>query len=148
MTATATTEPAMDLREAAQDEYPELRVDPGLRDAADPRIVSLRSAVNPPEGERVPAFSINGVTYSILTRPRVNAGLKYIHLARTRGAEIAVDYMLETLLGEQGYQALMDFDDLTEADLTAVIEAASRIMAGAVEGPKGRPARGSRRSAG
>ena len=144
MTATATT----DRYEAAED-APELRVDPGLREAAaGPNIVSLRSAVNPPKDARVPAFSINGQVYTILTRPRTNVGLKYIHLARTKGAEIAVDFMLETLLGTEGYQALMDFDDLTEADLTAVIEAASRIMAGAVEAPKDKPRSASRRSAG
>ena len=149
MTATATTEPAMDLREAAQDEYPELRIDPALKDAGTaPNIVSLRSAINPPKDERVPAFSINGVTYTIATRPKTNAGLKYIHLARTRGQEIAVDYMLETLLGKEGYQALMDFDDLTEQNLTDVITAASKIMLGAVEGPKGKQSAGSRRSAG
>ncbi len=126
-----------------------MEVDPALNDAgSDPKIVSLRSAINPPQDERVPAFSINGVTYSILTRPKVNAGLKYVHLARTRGSEIAIDYMLETLLGKEGYEALIDFDDLTEDNLKAVIEAASRIMAGAVEAPKGKPSRGSRRSAG
>ncbi len=145
MTATATT----DLREAAQEEYPELRVDPALKNAGTPPgIVSLRSAINPPADERVPAFSINGVTYSILTRPKTNTGLKYVHLARTRGSEIAIDYMLETLLGKEGYEALIEFDDLTEDDLKAVIEAASRIMAGAIEAPKGKPSRGSRRSAG
>ena len=125
MTATATTD-LPDLREVAGEEYPELRVDPGLREAAaGPNIVSLRSAVNPPKNERVPAFSINGEVYTILTRPRTNVGLKYIHLARTKGAEIAVDFMLETLLGTEGYGALMDFDDLTtRRTSTAVIEAA------------------------
>lgn len=125
-----------------------MTVDPALSEAQGPNIVSLRSAINPPADERVPAFSINGVTYSILTRPKVNAGLKYVHLARTRGSEIAIDFMLETLLGKDGYQALIDFDDLTEDDLKAVIDAASKIMAGAVEAPKGKPSRGSRRSAG
>jgi len=151
VTATATT-PARDLREAAPEEYPELRIEAELNalknEAAGPGIVSLRSAANPPRAERVPAFSINGTVYTILTRPRTNVGLKYIHLARTKGAEIAVDFMLETLLGTEGYAALMDFDDLTEADLTAVIEAASRVMAGAVETPKEKPQRASRRSAG
>lgn len=124
-------------------------VSPHLNGAADdPGIVSLRSAINPPPDERVDAFSINGTTYSILTRPKTNAGLKYIHLARTRGSEIAIDFMLETLLGREGYQALMDFDDLTEDDLKAVIDAASKIMAGAVETPKGKQQKGSRRSAG
>jgi hypothetical protein len=126
-----------------------MEVDPGLKDAGSaPGIVSLRSAINPPAAERVPAFSINGTVYTILTKPRVNTGLKYIHLARTKGAEIAVDFMLETLLGVEGYKALMDFDDLTEDDLTAVINAATRIMAGAVESPKGKQSKGSRRSAG
>jgi len=138
VTATATT-----------DRTAGMEVDPGLKDAVGPPgIVSLRSAINPPVAERVPAFSINGTMYSILTKPRVNTGLKYVHLARTKGAEIAVDFMLETLLGVDGYQALMDFDDLTEDDLTAVINAATRIMAGAVENPKGKQSKGSRRSAG
>ena len=138
MTATATNDPATGME-----------VDPGLKDAGGtPNIVSLRSAINPPEDERVPAFSINGKTYSILTRPKTNAGLRYVHLARTRGQEIAIDFMLETLLGKDGYQALMDFDDLTEENLTDVINAAARIMTGAIETPKGKPSRGSRRSAG
>lgn len=125
-----------------------MQVNPELNGAGDPKIVSLRSAINPPEDERVPAFSINGQTYSILTRPRVNAGLKYIHLARTKGTEAAIDFMLEVLLGDEGYTALREFDDLTEADLRAVVEAASRIMTGAVESPKDKRSRGSRKSAG
>lgn len=125
-----------------------MQVSPELAAEANPGIVSLYSAKNPAEDERIPAFSINGTTYSIQTRPRTNQGLKYIHLARTRGSEIAIDYMLEVLLGRDGYQALMDFDDLTEDDLKAVVDAASRIMAGAVEAPKEKPRRGSRRSAG
>ena len=126
-----------------------MQVSPELTGSGDsPNVISLRSAINPPDDERVPAFSINGTTYSILTRPKTNTGLKYIHLARTKGTEIAIDYMLETLLGKEGYEALIDFDDLTEDDLKAVIDAASKIMAGAVEAPKEKRPRGSRRSAG
>lgn len=124
---------------------PGMKVDPGLTGAGDPSIVSLRSAVNPDPEQRVPAFSINGAVYTIGTKPKTNTGLKYVHLSRTRGPEIAIDFMLETLLGKEGYEALMDFDDLTEADLTAVIEAASKIMAGSIEDPKGKPKRASRK---
>jgi hypothetical protein len=127
-----------------------MEVDPGLKDAGNlpPNIISLRSSSSPAVPERVPAFSINGTLYTIATRTKTNIGLKYIHLARTKGREIAVDFMLETLLGEDGYEALMDFEDLTEQNLTDVINAASRIMAGAVEVPKDKPAKGSRKSAG
>lgn len=136
---------------ARQDEDPPeggMQVSPELTAPPATSIVSLRSAINPPKDQRVDAFSINGVMYSILTRPKTNVGLKYIHLARTRGSEIAVDFMLEVLLGTEGYQALMDFDDLTEDDLKAVIDAASKIMAGAVETPKEAPRNGSRKSRG
>jgi hypothetical protein len=126
-----------------------LEIDPALEDAGSgPEIVSLRSAKNPPAGVRVPAFRINGTTYSIATRPKTNTSLKYVHLSRTQGKDIAIDFMLETLLGKEGYEALIEFDDLTEDDLTAVIKAATKIMAGAAEAPKGRPPKGSRRSAG
>ena len=125
-----------------------MQVSPDLTAHQQPGIVSLNSARHPPAEERIPAFAINGTTYSILTRPRTNQGLKYVHLARTKGSEIAIDYMLEVLLGAEGYTALREFDDLTEDDLKAVIDAASRIMAGAVEAPKEKPGRGSRRSAG
>jgi len=113
-----------------------------------PQIVALRSVPDQPEPERVEAFSINGTVYSINTKPKTNTALKYVHLARTKGSEIAIDYMLETLLGKEGYEALIDFDDLTEDDLKAVIDSASKIMAGALETPKEKPRRGSRRSAG
>jgi len=136
---------------ARQDEDPPeggMQVSPELTAPSAPSIVSLHSAINPPVDQRVDAFSINGTMYSILTRPKTNVGLKYIHLARTRGSEIAVDFMLEVLLGEAGYGALMDFDDLTEDDLKAVIDAASKIMAGAVEAPKEERKNGSRKSRG
>ena len=129
----------------AADDESGMQVDPGLTGSGDPEIISLRSAVNPDPEKRIPAFSINGVVYTIATKPKTNTGLKYVHLSRTRGPEIAIDYMLETLLGKEGHEALIDFDDLTEDDLTAVLEAASRIMAGSIEAPKGKPKRASRK---
>jgi hypothetical protein len=133
VTATATTE---------------LRIEPGLQDAGTPQIVALKSPDGTARPERVPAFSINGVTYSIDVRPLTNVGLRYVHLARTRGNEIAIDFMLEALLGEEGYEALMSYPDLTEADLKAVVEGASKIMAGTLDVPKDKPPKGSRKSRG
>lgn len=143
MTATATTATAEDLEVGE-----EVFLDPGLKDVGTAGLISLTSAVNPARSPRVPAFRVNGVVYSIETKIRTNQGLKYLHLSRTRGSEIAIDYALELLLGEEGYEALREFDDLTEEDLKAVCEAANRIMTGPVEGPKGKQKPGSRRSRG
>jgi hypothetical protein len=150
VTATATAVPAEDDPGDGMlpADAPGLQVSPDLAEQTKPGIVSLRSAKNAAAGKRIPAFSVNGTVYSILTTPRLNQGMRYVHIARTKGSEQAVDYMLEVLLGEDGYEALLGFDDLTEADLEAVINAASRIMAGAVDAPKGKPSRGSARSRG
>jgi hypothetical protein len=152
MTATISAGPALDADQPGNGMLPEpepgLQVSPDLAEATKPGIISLRTAKNPAADKRVPAFSIDGKVYSIGTTPRLNQAMRYAHIARTQGSEQAVDYMLEVLLGEEGYEALMGFDDLTEADLEAIIGAASRIMAGTVEAPKGKPSNGSARSRG
>jgi hypothetical protein len=127
---------------------PGLQVSPDLAEQTKPGIISLRSARSPEPEKRIPAFSINGTVYTLLANPRMNQGMRYVHIARKQGSEIAADYMLEVLLGEDGYEALLGFDDLAEPDLEAILNAASRIMAGAVETPKGKQPRGSGRSRG
>lgn len=127
---------------------PGLQVSPDLAEQTQPGIVSLRSAKSAAPEKRVPAFSINGKVYSLLTNPRLNQGMRFVHIARKQGSEQAADFMLEVLLGEDGYEALMGFDDLTEDDLEAIMNAATRVMAGAVETPKGASQNGSARSRG
>lgn len=111
--------------------------DPGLNGAGDgvPQIPVLRS-VDGAEPQRVPAFSIDGTEYSISTRPPVNKALRYLHISRTQGPDAGIDFMLGVLLGEEGYEALMNFDQLTEEQLKNVVTIASKIMTGAVEVPK------------
>jgi hypothetical protein len=92
--------------------------------------------------ERAEAFHIDDVAYSIALRPKVNTALRYMHISRVQGVEAGVDYMLGVLLGADGYEALMAFDDLTEDQLKDVITMASKIMAGAVEAPKEKRKRG------
>jgi hypothetical protein len=153
VTATIAAGPALDGEQPGNGMLPAgpepgLQVSPDLAEATKPGIISLRTAKNPAADKRVPAFSIDGKVYSIGTAPRLNQAMRYAHIARTQGSEQAVDFMLSVLLGEEGHEALMSFDDLTEADLEAIISAASRIMAGTAEAPKGKQSNGSARSRG
>ncbi|MCX4750897.1 hypothetical protein OG455_41185 [Kitasatospora sp. NBC_01287] len=86
--------------------------------------------------ERVPLFYIDDREYSVTLKPGVNVGLKYLHLSRTIGEAQAMDYLLEKLLGAEGYQALMDYDDLTQEQFQGICEIASRLTVGALELPK------------
>jgi hypothetical protein len=111
-------------------------------DGEAPKIISLRSRTDREADKRIPCFEINDKVYTIATRVQTNTALKYAHLGRTRGQDVAVDYMLEIVLGEEGYAALREFDDLEEDDLKAIVEGATKIMQGALEAPKGKRSRG------
>jgi hypothetical protein len=86
--------------------------------------------------ERVALFYIDDVEYTVAKRPGVNVGLEYLHLSRTQGQEIAVDYLLGKLLGEAGYTALREYDQLTSEQFQQICEVAARLTLGAMELPK------------
>jgi hypothetical protein len=140
MTATATAATAKDDALEGSILVPEPEGAPG--------IIRLRTATSPAKEDRVPVFEIDGTTYTMATKVRTNQGLQYLHLARTRGTEMAIDYAMEITLGQEGFAALREFEDLSDEDLAAIIEKATGILAGAVEGPKGKPKSGSRKSRG
>lgn len=101
-----------------------------------PQLVALRS-VPDRDVERVPLFTIDDTPYYIAKSVPANKALRYMHIGRKQGLEAQIDYMLGVLLGEEGYEALMGFDDLTEVNLLDVIKACQKVMTGAVEAPKG-----------
>lgn len=102
-----------------------------------PQLVALRS-VPDRDIERVPLFTIDDTPYYIAKSVPANKALRYMHIGRIQGTEAQVDYMLGVLLGQEGYEALMGFDDLTTDNLTDVIKACQKVMTGAVEAPKGK----------
>lgn len=85
------------------------------------------------EQEKVDLFTIDGQTYSIPAKPRANIALKYLRNVRVEGQDFAAGVMLEDLLGEEGYTALMEYDDLTMEDLNAIMMAAQKVLLGAIE---------------
>ncbi len=93
------------------------------------------TAAGPPG--QIEIFRLGGAVYSIPDRPRVNLALKYLWLAKTRGEEIAGQWMLEELLGADAYQALMDFDDLTDTQFAAIMNRAQQVGLGSLEQGKG-----------
>lgn len=101
-----------------------------------PALIELTSGADEAP-EYADLFSIDGTTYQILTKPKVNTAMRYMHIGRTQGTEAAVDFMLGVLLGDEAHEALMAYDDLTTEQLTDIITAASKIMQGAAEVPKG-----------
>ena len=89
------------------------------------------------EHESVELFRIDDTPYTVQRRPRVNVSLRYLKMARTQGQETAIAYLLEAMLGEDGYEALCNYDDLTPEQFETVVKAAQDIALGGFNGPKG-----------
>lgn len=88
---------------------------------AAPELITLKTKKDRKEA-RVTLFSIDGTEYSVPLNVRPNKALQILHIIRTKGETAGTSFMLETLLGTEGYTALLEFDDLTEEQLEQIIK--------------------------
>lgn len=87
--------------------------------------------------EMVELFTLNDQTYSIPKKPKANIALRYLREARTLGEDVAAGNLLEAVLGEEGYTALMDYEDLTMKDLQSIMLIAQKVVMGGIEDAAG-----------
>lgn len=88
------------------------------------------------EVEQIELFSIDGVSYTIPNKARVNVGLRYMKKMRDESGNAADAWLLEELVGKEGFEALMDYNDLTPEVLEAIVQAAAKVVLGEMETPK------------
>lgn len=94
---------------------------------------------------RVELFRLDGVVYTIPDRTRANIGLKYLWLEKEQGTGPAEQWLLEELVGEDGYRALMEYDHLETEDMERIMTIAQRVVLGSLEREEGKgpePGRG------
>lgn len=87
--------------------------------------------------EQVELFSIDGKSYTIPNKPRLNVALKTLKLAREEGQDAAMAYMMEKAIGEEAYEALTEYDDLDAETFQKIVLAAQTVVFGGLEAPKG-----------
>lgn len=95
------------------------------------------------EGEPMPEPPAETITetYTVPAKPNPGLGLQYLRIAR-QDAGLATSWLLETALGERGYDALIEelaaYDPETaQAQMTAITERVQKIVLGGLEAPKG-----------
>lgn len=88
------------------------------------------------EYEKVELFSIDGKPYFIEKRPRLALALKLTKMIKAGQQEEAVVLLMEELVGEEGYEALLNYEDLDENVLAQIITAAQQEVFGEKEDPK------------
>lgn len=98
-----------------------------------------------PETTRMPLFYLDDIEYRIDVPFRVNLSLQYLRMAREQGENIATGWLMEQVLGQDGYTALMEYEGLQAKHLRRIGAVVSNLALGAVEDPKGSSANGSHR---
>lgn len=83
--------------------------------------------------ERVEVFRLGGNIYTMPAQPRVNEALKYLRLVREHGEEHAASMLLEVMLGEEAYQALLSYDGLKPEHLQTIYTGVAEITLGVME---------------
>jgi hypothetical protein len=86
--------------------------------------------------KRVPLFYIDDVAYTVPAKPNPTMGLRYLHILKTEGQGQATYFLLTQMLGEKGYLALMNYEDLKQEEYDQVVNKATKIIMGPKERPK------------
>lgn len=129
---TAPKRPSRQLAPAPAPEPESSPLDPG---AGEFEVLRLTRSADRAE-ERVPLFYIDDVEYTVAKRPNVNVGLQMMHLFRTQGEAAAQDYVLEKMIGSEGYAALREYDDLTPQQFKHIAQVVVKLALGSLELPK------------
>jgi hypothetical protein len=87
----------------------------------------------PAKEERIPVFSINGKTYDMPAQIKPHIALKYLWLIKDSGGDYATAWLMEAVLGKEGFQALADYEPLTVAQLDHIKNIVQDAAMGAVE---------------
>jgi hypothetical protein len=92
-----------------------------------------------PPADMFPIFAIGDKQYYAPIRPHARVEITYLYLCRHEGPDAANGYILEELVGTEGYVALMGYEGLTRDDLNRIFEALidSIQKSSAMKGPKG-----------
>jgi len=113
---------------------PKRRFDP---DDFEPVVVKASGA----EVEEVTLFVIDETDdggerteYTIPKKVKFNVTLQATEILAQRGEHAAGVWMLRELLGEDGYEALINFDDLERDDFNQICEIAANVVLGPAEG--------------
>ncbi|MFD9223818.1 hypothetical protein ACFWDI_28395 [Streptomyces sp. NPDC060064] len=94
--------------------------------------VRLTSKPDTP-ADRIVLFYVDDQEYSIPKRVGRNHGLRYLRTMRKQGEALAAQELLEVLIGEDGYTALMECEDLEDEQLDKIMTRLRDMALGEVE---------------
>lgn len=100
------------------------------------------SDVEDDAADLIDLFKLDGVVYQIPAKFRANVGLKMLDDADRVGAQIATIRLLRTVIGDEGYDALLAYKGLSAEHLEAITDTIVEMALGAVEDEKASESQG------
>lgn len=133
----AGTAPPQQLRPLPPRPEPDAGPPAPLTPPGKPEILRFTAAppADRPERRSV-LFTIDDDEFTILDNPVPQLGLEYLHVIRTEGVFAASLWLLEAMLGPQGYDALVHCKGLPQSGLQRVIEVCVEKINGSMDAPK------------
>lgn len=113
---------------------PKPKTTPAVAEDFEPVRLTSKAA----DADRIVLFYVDDQEYSIPKRVGRNHGLRYLRTMRKQGEALAAQELLEILIGEDGYEALMDCDDLEDAQLDQIMTRLRDMALGEVEEQEGK----------
>jgi hypothetical protein len=95
---------------------------------------------NATEGEGDERAEPELVTYTMPRKPNVGLALRYLRMARKQSPDVAMSWLIEEAIGEEGYDALAEelasMGEDGKTLLKTIAEKVQTIAAGGLESPK------------
>jgi hypothetical protein len=86
------------------------------------------------DAERIPVFSIDDTVYTMPAEVKPHVGLRYLWMLKTDGADYAGAWLMEQVLGVDGFKALAGYEPLTKEQFKAIQIIIRDHTLGSVEG--------------
>lgn len=99
-----------------------------------PRLPAIAEQADPPK--RVPAFYIGDTEHTMIAEPSFSISTEYLYLINARGYGVAMNWLLDEVLGWESHAALRGYKALEKEQLGQVVAEVSRRTLGAQEIPK------------
>jgi hypothetical protein len=101
-------------------------------------VIELVTAEEVDEPVMIELFSIDGRSFSIEDRVRADVSLEYLYRCRRDGYGLAESWLLEKVLGNEAYVALMSFPQVTPEQVQTIVRGARATVFGEVQTTPGK----------
>jgi hypothetical protein len=101
-----------------------------VRAADEPDDGIIRIGDEPEEPVYDTLFRLGGTSYKVLTNPPASLMIEYFDRMRKDGTNVAFSWVLEEMVGEEGYQVLLKDPRVSRANFRQIVDAVMRIVLG------------------